>query len=220
MAEKTVPDGLFIAFEGLHGCGKSTQLDLLAQRLGGEGYKVTATKEVSGTPLAEALRPIAFAASSEAWDNPLVMSLLIAATRASRVSNIIRPALRAGGVVLADRYAASMMVEQHYGGGVEKSLITTLNQHVTQGVRPHVTFLLDVTAEEAARRRQGRSSHSAWDKKPLAYHRRSRQAYQEIAAQEGWVVIDGARPSEYISGQVYTHTLQALGAIARGQHGE
>src|SRR5688572_17579470 len=118
--ERTVNGGLLVAFEGIHGSGKSTQVTSLQARLTGEGFDVGVTKEVAGTPFADQVFDLAFQEDGEAFENPLIMTLLMAASRASRVAKIIKPALHAGGIVLADRYEGSMLVYQSYCGGVDE----------------------------------------------------------------------------------------------------
>lgn len=209
------PDGLLIAFEGVHGCGKSTQLSLLAGRLAAAELPVTTTKEVTGTPLADRVRDIAMPPQSEAFDDPLIMSLLIAASRASRVKQIIRPALQLGGVVLADRYEGSMLVEQHYCDGVEEGLVRTLNHYVTGGISADVTFVFDVDTDTARSRRAHRVADghqaSGWDTREPSYHARQREGYLHFTATEpGWVLVDGGQSVKTIAEDVYNRTLTAI----------
>lgn len=209
--ERKVSGGALITLEGIHGSGKSTQVEDLKNRLVGDGFHVVVTKEVAGTPLADQIYDIAFREGGEPFENPLIMTLLIAASRASRVNQIIKPALEIGGVVIADRYEGSMLVYQHYCEGVDEQLVRELNNQVTQGIHADITFIVDVEPKEGYRRRMQRLGHdeqlTGWDAKSEAFHTRSREAYRKFAETEhNWVIVNGMNPPEQIAEEIYTKT--------------
>lgn len=159
--------GLFITFEGLEGCGKSTQARLLYERLQARGYPVILTREPGGTRIGEMIRRILvdlqhteMAATTEA--------LLFAAARAQLVSELIRPYLATGGIVLCDRYADSTYAYQGYGLGRDLDELHAIIKVATGGLVPDLTFYLDLSPEEGlerklrARREYAGSAHSHW----------------------------------------------------------
>ncbi|MFP4439205.1 MAG: dTMP kinase [Chloroflexaceae bacterium] len=145
--------GLFITFEGLEGCGKSTQVRLLYERLQARGYPVILTREPGGTRIGEMIRRILvdlqhteMAATTE--------TLLFAAARAQLVSELIRPYLATGGIVLCDRYADSTYAYQGYGLGRDLDELHAIIKVATGGLVPNLTFYLDLSPEEGLERKQ------------------------------------------------------------------
>lgn len=213
--KRTIKGGLLIAIEGVHGCGKSTQIELLRQRLTKDRFSPIVTKEVAGTPLADKIYKIAFQEGGEAFENPLVMTLLIAASRASRVNKLIKPIIDDGGIVIADRYEASMLVYQHYCQGINENLVRKLNEYVTQGIHADITFILDVDAQEAHIRRLSklglRRKLSGWDAKDEKFHKRSKKGYLKFAKSEPkWIVVNGMKPPQDIADEIYTKTAHLI----------
>lgn len=209
--ERSVKGGALIAIEGIHGSGKSTQVEALRDKLRDDGFNVVVTKEVAGTPLADQIYDIAFQNSREPFDNPLIMTLLIAASRASRVNQIIKPTLEVGGIVIADRYEGSMLVYQHYCDGVEEKLVRELNRQITQGIRADITFIVDVEPKEGYRRRMQRLGQGeqikGWDARSEAFHIKSREAYHKFTETEpGWLIVNGMSPPEQIAEEIYKKT--------------
>lgn len=205
--------GLLIAFEGLHGCGKSTQIELLADRLRKDGKIVKTTKEISGTPIADEIRQLMANNIGGILDDPLSLTILIAASRASRVKAIILPSLESGDIVLADRYESSMVVEQHYGQGVERATVDALNKIAIGNTKADLTFLIDLNPKEAFERRKIRSVKfqpvSFWDSKPESYHQKSRAAYLELVKTESnWKVLNGMRTVKKIHDEIYMHVTE------------
>src|SRR3954470_10168466 len=124
--------GLFITMEGLDGCGKSTQLERLAEALAARGLDVLVTREPGGTPLGEGVRDLLTSEVSRAIV-PMAELLLIVGARAQHVAEYIRPALAAGRVVISDRYTDSTVAFQGYGRGLDRGLIDKLNAAATGG---------------------------------------------------------------------------------------
>ncbi len=135
--------GLFITFEGLDGCGKSTQMELLAEGLRERGYVVLLTREPGGTPLGEAIRDLLLDSRHHGM-SARAEALLYAAARAHLVEQVIRPALKDGQVVLCDRYLDSSLAYQGYGRGLGTDDIVTLNVWATDCLFPDLTLLLDL----------------------------------------------------------------------------
>jgi dTMP kinase len=135
--------GLFITFEGLDGCGKSTQMDLLAAALRDRGYVVLVTREPGGTPLGEAIRDMLLDPRHKGM-SARAEALLYAAARAHLVQEVIRPALQDGQVVLCDRYLDSSLAYQGYGRGLGFADIMTLNVWGTECLLPDLTLFLDL----------------------------------------------------------------------------
>jgi dTMP kinase len=135
--------GLFVTFEGLDGCGKSTQMELLATGLREHGYVVLVTREPGGTPLGEAIRVVLLDPRHHGM-SARAEALLYAAARANLVEQVIRPALEDGQVVLCDRYLDSSLAYQGYGRGLGSDDITTLNVWATDCLFPDLTLFLDL----------------------------------------------------------------------------
>ena len=212
---KIVNRGLFVVFEGIHGCGKSTQVELLYKRLMEDRFSVVVTKEVKDTPLAEEIYRVAFQDGSEAFENSLIMTLLIAASRASRVNKLIKPALMENKIVIGDRYEGSMLIYQYFCQGVNYRFVRKLNEYVTNGIHADITFVLDVDPRVAHTRRVLRIGFqrklSGWDAKDEKFHRRSRIGYLTFAKSEpGWILIDGTRLPEEIASEIYSKTTNLI----------
>ena len=184
--------GRFITFEGGEGCGKSTQIRLLAAALEERGYSVVQLREPGGTAVGERIREVLLARDSDGLD-PLAELLLYEAARAQIVSELIRPALEQGRVVLCDRFADSTMAYQGYGRGLDIELIRRLNSAATAGLAPDATVMLFIDPEEGLRRAKGATGgDGAGDRiesAGLAFHRRVAEGFSRIAMEEPERVI-------------------------------
>ncbi len=172
--------GVFITFEGLDGCGKSTQMELLAEALRARGYVVLMTREPGGTPLGEAIRDILLDPRYRGM-SPRAEALLYAAARAHLVQEVIRPALADGQVVLCDRYLDSSLAYQGYGRGLGADDIIMLNVWATQGLFPDLTLFLDL--EEPARSSRLAAVPDRLEAEDEAFHRRVEAGYRELLVQ-------------------------------------
>ncbi|GIW26430.1 dTMP kinase [Meiothermus sp.] len=197
--------GLFLTFEGPEGAGKSTQMRLLAEWLEGQRYPVVQTREPGGTRLGQAIRELllhqdAMCAEAE--------YLLYSADRAEHMQTLIRPALGQGQVVLCDRWLDSSLAYQGYGRGLNLEWLRQVARGATQGVKPHKTFLFDLPPEVGLARFEGRDR---LEREPLAFHRRVRQGYLELARAEPerFVVLDATQTPEALQAQLRVH-LQGL----------
>jgi dTMP kinase len=187
--------GLLITVEGVEGSGKSTHCRLLAEWLRARGREVVLTSEPDGTPLGAAIRGLF--EPEGAPPTPLTQTFLFMAARQQHVAQVIRPALARGAVVLSDRYADATLAYQGFGGGMDLETIRDLNALATGGVMPDLTLLLDLDPAEGMKRISDRAL-DAFEKMDLAFHRRVREGYLEIAHAEKSrvVVLDAARAKD------------------------
>ena len=174
--------GAFITFEGIDGCGKSTQLRLLASELRVRGLPVIATREPGGTPLGQKLRAALLDVQEEV--DPLTELLVFAADRAQHVRKHLLPALEQNQVVLSDRYADATVAYQGAGRGFDSELIQEIVQLATGGLTPDLTLLFDLSVADAAVRTRKRVKNKRTDRldvEDVEFHTRVRNAYVEMA---------------------------------------
>jgi dTMP kinase len=190
----------FITFEGIDGCGKSTQLRMLASELRLRGREVIATREPGGTPLGTRIRQLLL--DSEEQVDPLAELLLYAADRAQHVRQLVRPALDTGHVVLSDRYADATIAYQGGGRGFPSTLIHEVVALATGGLMPDMTLIFDLPIAESRardkRRNDGGDTDDRLDAETDEFRARVRAAYLQIAAAEPERVrvIDASRSIE------------------------
>jgi dTMP kinase len=175
----------FITFEGIDGCGKSTQMRMLASHLRLQGREVVTTREPGGTPLGTRIRKLVLDTDEQV--DPLAELLLYAADRAQHVRTLVRPALESGHVILSDRYADATVAYQGAGRGFPDEIISDVIALATGGLMPDLTFIFDLTVDESQRRasrrtRKGNKLHDRLDAEDAAFHARVRDAYLRIAA--------------------------------------
>lgn len=209
--------GLFIAFEGPEGSGKSTQLGLLAGRLRAAGRQVTETQEPGGTPIGAQIRRILLdPACSDLC--PTAELLLLFASRAQNVDQVILPALAAGRIVLSDRFTDSTLAYQGAGRGLGAEVVYELDRIACRGLVPDLTLLIDIDIETGlarARRRNKASEETGtrMDALDTSFHRKVREAYRELAASEPRRIrlIDGARDRQAVAEDVWREVAPLLG---------
>jgi dTMP kinase len=200
--------GLFITFEGGDGCGKSTQMRLLAERLRGEGRRVIETVEPGGTRIGELIRRILLDSANQ--DLRAIPELLLYfASRAQNVEEMILPALEEGAVVLSDRFTDSSMAYQGYGRSLGEGAVLALDRIACHGLIPDATLLIDIDIETSlARARDRKLSHaeSRMDEQAIEFHHRVRKAYQRMAEREPrrFHVIDGRADVETVAAVVWS----------------
>lgn len=196
--------GAFITFEGIDGCGKSTQLRLLASELRVRGLDVVTTREPGGTPLGQKLRAVLLDVQEQV--DPLTELLVFAADRAQHVRTLLLPALATNKIVLSDRYADATVAYQGSGRGFRPEVIQEIVQLATEGLTPDLTLLFDLSVAESAlrTRRRMKAKHSdRLDREHSAFHERVREAYLEIArANPQRVHVINARGSVHETQQV------------------
>ena len=208
--------GRFITFEGGEGCGKSTQLVRLAAALEERGLKVLLTREPGGTRLSELIRTLL---KDEAEDPPVDRAelLLFLAARAQLVRNVIAPALKAGTWVISDRFSDSTIAYQGYGRGLPVDFVRLANDFACEGLRPDLTFLLDLDPETAERRMRGReaatnTSADRIERAGSGFHARLRKGFLELAAADAprFSVVDASKSPEEVAGVVLGECLARL----------
>jgi dTMP kinase len=208
--------GRLIAFEGVEGAGKSTQLELLRQALEGgrEGppagrpREVVVTREPGGTPAGERVRQLLLDPAAEL--HPRTEALLFAAARAELVERVIRPALERGAVVLCDRYLDSSLAYQGGARGLGRGPVEEVNRFATGGLLPDLVVLLDLDPADGLGRRHGdRDRIEAQD---LAFHRRVRDAFRGLAAADPdrFAVVDASAPVAEVAARVHAAVLAVL----------
>jgi dTMP kinase len=177
--------GCFITFEGGEGAGKSTQIDRLRHRLEQLSHPVLVTREPGGSPYAEKIRSFILEGHAKRF-GPFAEALLFAAARIDHLDRTIEPALKSGTHVLCDRFADSTRAYQGSLGNIDRSLIDSLEKTTLRGVKPDLTFILDLPAEEglsrAARRRASKGEGAdRFEGEDVSFHESLRQAFLSIA---------------------------------------
>lgn len=192
--------GLFITFEGPDGCGKTTQMKLLAEYLEKKGEEVVLTREPGGKGLGEKVREILLNYDGEVSDR--CESFLFLADRAQNIDIIVNPAVKAGKIVLCDRHIDSTVAYQGYGRGLDIERINMLNNLATNGKKPDLTFVFDVDVETSMKR-VGKEK-DRMESAGIDFHNRVRQGYLELAKQEPnrIKVIDATKSIEEIHDEV------------------
>jgi dTMP kinase len=187
---------MFVVIEGPEGAGKTTLATWLASRLEAQGHRVTAVREPGGTPLAEAARTVALA-SPHLLSAAAELFLMLAA-RADLVERVIRPALDAGGVVLADRFDLSTRAYQVAGRGLPADEVEAALRMATGGLTPDCTLVLDVpVAVGRARQERTGKARDRFEREGDEFHERVRAAYRR-ASGPGVVHLDAALPEPLV----------------------
>lgn len=208
-----MPAGTLITFEGIEGCGKTTQMRLLADHLQARGVTAVTTREPGGTSLGERIRDLlldprlAPAAASELF--------LLEAARSQVVAQLIKPALDAGRIVLCDRFADSSVAYQAGARGIARATVESLNALACAGVVPDRTLVFDLEVEPALARARHRASTTAdnrrFEDESLSFHRAVAGAYRDLARREPQrvVLVDASGTPE----EVLARTIAAIGDL-------
>jgi dTMP kinase len=186
----------FIVLEGGEGVGKTTQSQRLHRLLVENGYRALPTHEPGGTPLGEELRQRVKRADGL---DPQAELFLILAARAHLVSQVVRPALERGEVVICDRFAPSTLAYQGWGRGLDTELLGTLNELATSGLSPDLVVLLDAP-EGVGLGRKPDEGKDNFESEPSDFHKRVREGYLSLARQEPerWLVVDATLPPDRV----------------------
>ncbi len=205
----TTRRGLFLTFEGLDGCGKTTQMRMLAERLRAAGDTVIETAEPGGTDIGGAIRRILLDPANHHL-SPTAEMLLYFAARAQNVDEIVTPATARGEIVLCDRWTDSTWAYQGYGRALGVDVIRTLDRIACRGRQPDLTLWIDVDLETSLGRAKSRnvqedSADTRMDDQSRAFYERVLQGYQALEAEEpGRVVrVDGRGDLETVAGRVW-----------------
>lgn len=170
--------GYFITFEGVDGCGKTTQLQMLAEYLKQQGFDVVLTREPGGTPISEKIREIILDPNNKE-ESGVTEALLYAASRAQHVAEKIKPALDAGKIVLCDRFMDSSIAYQAYARGLGEDVIA-INMFAIQGCNPDITFFLDLDPRIGQERQVARGKLDRLEQEGLSFQEKVYAGYQEI----------------------------------------
>jgi dTMP kinase len=206
--------GRFITLEGGEGVGKSTQAQLLAERLAGLGIDVVKTREPGGSPGAEIVRDIVLSGLAKPF-GPQAETLLFAAARRDHVESLIRPALAADKWVICDRFIDSTRVYQGILGQAGRPLVRALERITVGDAMPDLTVILDLPAEVGLARALARRAGGAPDRfegEDLGFHQRLNAAFREIAEEEPnrCVLIDADRPAEAVAADIWAKVAERL----------
>jgi dTMP kinase len=211
---------LFISFEGTEGAGKTTQINALAERLREGGLVCRLLREPGGTPIGEEIRhTLKHSAQNQAM-TPEAELLLMNASRAQLVREIIRPALAAGEIVLCDRYHDSTIAYQAYGRGLDLQFVRQVIAFAIGDTRPHVTILLTLPIELSEARRLARPTQPALQRDRMeeadrAFFVRVEEGYKQIAAAEAARVkqVDATRSVAEVQAEIWRHVAPQLAAL-------
>jgi dTMP kinase len=212
-----LPHGVFITFEGSEGCGKTTQIQRLAERLKKAGQPVLLTREPGGTPLGESIRHLLKFAEEGKDMTPEAELLLFAASRAQLVRRVVEPALDAGSWVIADRFMDSTTVYQGVARRLDHEAVRFINEFAVGERRPDLTIVLDVDTEEARRRLLRRprplGSPDRMEQLPAEFYEAVREGYLMLARDEPerFRVILASRSVETVEAEVWQHVQGLMG---------
>lgn len=208
---------MFITFEGIEGCGKSTQINLLAEQLQRLGRQVLLTREPGGCPIADQIRRLLLDADNRTMV-PMTELMLYAAARSQHLAEIVQPALTAGSLVLCDRFSDATRAYQAFGRGIDRQVMESLNDLACNGLTPDLTLLLDCQVEVGLARARQRIAGSSGPKEErfelesLHFHQRVRDGYLQLAAEEPdrFVVIDATASQDQVARTVLQAVQQRL----------
>jgi len=202
---------MFITLEGSEGSGKTSQVPALADLLKENGYNVLTTREPGGTLIGNQIRAILADQSNTAM-SARAESLLFMAARAQLVSEVIKPHLQAGGIVISDRYAESTLAYQGYGRNLDLQQLRVLLNFATYELKPDLILLLDIDVEEGLRRRMRGGDLNRLDVLEVEFYQRVRQGYLEMAAADParWVIVDAPRSPELVQADLGKIVLDRL----------
>ncbi|MBF0456858.1 MAG: dTMP kinase [Nitrospirae bacterium] len=174
---------IFISIEGIEGAGKTTQVRLVSEQLRAAGFETVATFEPGGTETGRRIREILLDNSFQHM-TPLTELLLYNAARAQHLAEVISPAIENRAVVITDRFTDSTIAYQCYGRGLDKRLIMEIDKIATGGLRPDMTFLLDLSPNIGLGRNQAASKSDRFELEPLVFHEKVRAGFLELAKTE------------------------------------
>jgi dTMP kinase len=202
--------GWFITFEGIEGCGKSTQARLLTEALRSRGSAVLLTREPGGPAISERIRALLLD-PLHAEMLPRTELLLYMASRAQHTGEWLRPALERGEIVICDRWVDSSLAYQGGARGLGAGAVRQLARFATQNLVPDHTFLLDLPAEEGLRRIAVKAPDRL-ESESLAFHRRVRRTFLQVAKREPgrFTVIDSRQPLEVVQTEILEITQRFL----------
>lgn len=207
---------LFVTFEGIEGCGKTTQINHLASFLRGISRSFLVTREPGGTEIGEQIRQILLTSDSVGME-PMAELFLYAAARVQHLSQAISPALREGKIVLCDRFADATVAYQGFGRRLDLAWVEEMNARAMGNVKPDLTFLLDLPVAEGLRRAWKRmenrtAKEDRFEKESLEFHQRVREGYLILARRDPQriMILDGMRDEQTLHQEIVSHLTPAL----------
>lgn len=198
--------GKLIVFEGVEGCGKTTQLQRTWEWLQGGARNVVVTREPGGTELGLCLRKLLLTSVGKPIQSGAEV-LLYAADRAQHVEEVLNPRLAQGAIILCDRYTDSTIAYQGYGRGLSQSVLSQLNSIATGGLESDLTLWLDVDVEVGLARTRGRGASDRIEQETIAFHRKVQQGYTELALRNPKRIV---RVDASLSEAVVQEQIQAI----------
>jgi dTMP kinase len=216
-----VSKGLFITFEGTEGCGKSTQVELLARRLGALGHRVRVLREPGGTPIGEEIRHTLKHSHQNHAMTAEAELLLMNASRAQLVREVIRPALAACEIIVCDRFYDSTTAYQGYGRKLDLQKVKSIIDFAVGDTRPDLTLLLQVPPHVCSERLRSRQSNLPFARDRIEeadekFFARVAEGYQAVAAETGRVrVVESSGAMENVSAKIWEIVQPVLPKIGR-----
>ena len=199
--------GLFISFEGVEGTGKTTQARMLSDELEARGRKCKLTVEPGGTALSLKIRELLLDVVHDNMDSMTELLLYLAARR-QHLAELVIPSIEAGVNVITDRFSDSTMAYQGYGRGIDRGLISRLDEMVTSEMRPDITILMDLDVSEGLRRNRGADKVDRLELESIEFHERVRKGFKAIAEAEPEriVTIDASAGID----EIHTRVLEVI----------
>ena len=198
--------GCFITFEGMEGCGKSTQIRLLAEKLRSLGHEVEVSRSPGGTPVAEKIRTLLKVRTPEDDLTPEAELLLFGACHAQMTRHLILPILEKGGILLSDRFFDSTTAYQGYARGLDLEMVLRINRFACGELEPDVTLVLDIDPELGIERSRKRAAleDDRFDSEKMKFHHDVRNAFLDLAKKNPhrFRVIDAAQAPEQVHNQI------------------
>ncbi len=202
---------MFISFEGGEGCGKSIQSRMLYRKLVQLSIPAILIHEPGGTPLGERVRFLLKKAYGIPI-SPLTELMLFNASRSQMVKDVVQPTLKEGKIVICDRFIDSTIAYQSYGRGLDIDVVKAVNQIASQGLKPDLTFLLDVPPEVGlSRKRSG--ANDRFEQEVITFHQRVREGFLKMASEDPrrWFLIDATLPRHEVGSLIWNRVSQILG---------
>ncbi len=211
---------MFITFEGIEGCGKSTQIKLLAKALEQAGFRVLLTREPGGCMISDKIRALLLDADNRSMVD-MTELMLYAGARAQHVSEVIRPALADGAVVLCDRFSDATRAYQSFARGIDRHSMETLNDMACEGVHPFLTILIDCEVETGLGRARQRIElatgprEERFELESIDFHKKVRNGYLQLAAEEPerFLIIDGSDNIDSVFNKISAAVIPRLRAL-------
>lgn len=202
---------MFITLEGPEGSGKTSHIPYLVEYLREKGHTVFPTREPGGTSIGEQIREVIHDLKNVEM-HPRAETLLYQAARAQIVEQVIQPRLKAGEIVISDRYYDSTIAYQGYGHQQDLEQVRALVKYATGGLKPDLTVLLDVDVEEGLRRKKKDNEWNRLDAYTVEFHQRVRAGYLVMVKQEPdrWVVLDAGQKWDAVQQELRALILERL----------